>query len=148
MNLSTAESAIVARLQALITGATAPKIQSFPNNPAQYFARIHANGAILVRYQSSTFEEPRPNRKKVVAQMRTARWLVTMVHRHLNPGAGHGGIYATAQDVRQALTGYTVTGETRSSMMYPVRDGYTGYEDGVWYYEMEFEHTWPEDNTT
>jgi hypothetical protein len=148
MNILTAENAIVTRLKAVITGVTAPSIQAFPNNPQDFFKRLHGNGAILVRFASSTYTEPLRNRQKVILQDRTGRWLITIVHRNLSPTTGHTGLYTFLTSVRQALTGYTVTNQADSSMMYPVRDGYAGYEEGKWFYEIEFEHTWPEDNTT
>lgn len=148
MNILTIENDIVAKLQAEIT-TSGVTIESFPRDPQSKYPLYAKTAAILVRYQGSSYEEPVPNVKKTIVQNRSADWAITVLAKGLT---GHTGVYTYLQQVRQALTGYTVgtTNEATiaySSVMYPVRDAFVSEDAGTWEYEMIFRHQLEEVNS-
>jgi len=147
MNLLTAEQDIIARLTTVFKdidtpkNRSHPKIESFPRDPAQFYEALRPEGAILVRYESSIYEPPEPNRNKTIVQDRTASWIISIVHRGL---IDHDGVYAKMANVRTALTGYSLSDYAESTVLYPVSDRFVEEVGGVWHYEIVFQHTIPE----
>ena len=145
MNILTAENDIVLHLKADITTAGV-KIQSFPDNPADYLKRFAAVAAILARFNGDAFDDPEPNRNKKINQKRIVEWIFNVLSRGFKD---HTGAYTLIQQVRQSLTEYTVGTETGgatatallwSSMMWPVTTRFLDEENGIWIYEMTFRH--------
>ena len=149
MNLLDAENDIVAKLQADITDL---EIKCFQTDPRRDFKTLHPIGSVLVRYDSSDYEVPTPNRAQVITQQRTARWAIWVIFRGLitaNDKDEADGLYVRLDEVRESLTGYTVGTQSGSavadaSVMYPIRDQFIDEDDGIWFHEIVFEHTVPE----
>lgn len=151
MNPKTIEDDLVARLQAQITGASAPKIEAWNRNAFEY-VRKQRNGAILVRYARSNYQAPIPNRNKTIWQEREVRWNIAILKRALAEDT-YQDAYDTLQDVRQALVGYvpgTQTSNTiaNSTVLYIINDGFVGEKDGTFLWEMDFAHVLPESTAT
>lgn len=142
MNLLEAENAIVTRLETQIKASLssdfdAPKIQSFPQDPLSHFESISPNGEILVIFESLNPELPEPNREGVIVQQIAINWNVWIVHPNLT---SHTGVYSLMEDVKDALTGWTVTDWDDSTPMYMTNADFIDEQGGNWYYGMTFQH--------
>jgi len=140
MNLITVENDIIAKLIADISGV---KVESWPDNPADY-RLLHPGGALLIRYQGSTYPTPEPNSQKIVVQDRVSNWEISIMQQSLKDTKGQHGIYTLLESVRASLTGYTITGLADASIMYPTGDSFTREDAGMWLYSMAFAFTFPE----
>jgi len=143
MNLLTSETAIITRIG---TAVTALKVQAFPANVSDY-ELLAATGAVLVRYDGSTFEEPKATAIKKAAnvQLRRARWVLNIIYHSLSinghkDAAGTTGIYTYIEAVRGVLCGYTLPALTDSSPLYLLSESFVTQEAANWVYEMVFEH--------
>lgn len=149
MDLLDVENDIIDELEANITGI---EIKAFPADPNDIFKSLHPVGAVLLRYDSSDYTVPVPNRTKTISQVRTARWVIWILYKNLsghNENDESDGIYVRLKQVREALTGYTIGTQSGSavadaSVMYPVRDNFMDWQEGKWIHEIVFEHTVPE----
>lgn len=135
MDLQAAEDAIIAAIRD--TGAMATP---FPENPEAYVP-THAELMHLVRFDSDTFAEPVPNRKRVITQETRGEWIVVTVFRQLRD---HKGIYAHLEALREALTGYTLTDVAQATVLYPVRRNFLMEKSGQWFYQSVFAMSRPE----
>lgn len=124
------ESAILDRLKTQITGAP---VEAFPDKPDSY-ALKHPDGAVLVRYTGSRFDRREPT--DVVIQDQTVTIECVVLMRNLRHLGGHEGILPMLAAVRAALTGYQIPGTEK---IYPVREEFSDYQDGVWQYVVTFE---------
>jgi len=146
MDILAAEQNLKTKLEGAISGI---RIEAFPDDPKEY-ELLHKEGAILIRYDRSVYEgvpQEKPLREKKISQERRARWIFTIFYRNLfSHTKSTEGVYTYLENIREALTGYTIEGQahTNISMMYPISDGFVDYDEGVWEYEIVFEHTYPE----
>jgi len=142
MNLTTVENDIVTKLQTDITSNT-PEIRSWPDSPDEY-QLLHPHGAILVRYNGSTYSPPDPNSQKKIVQLRTVEWVMAIVQRSLKLTKGHQGIYGLIEEIRASLTGYTITGLSDASVLMPTGDSFTQESGGIWIFGAGYSFTFPE----
>jgi hypothetical protein len=145
MDILAAEKDIVSQLESSISNI---KILAYPDNPNIYNV-MGPNGAILVRYNRSDYDEPIDNavRKKREYQIRTAEWVITIIYRNLRSHTNDSdGVYTYIENVRTSLTGHTPNVSGRVSVMHPVKDGWIDRDETrkLWYYEIVFRHTYDE----
>lgn len=154
MNLLTAQNAIIARLKDQIkaedsTDFQAPKIDSFPRDPTQYFDSIHSNGEILIRFERFVSEQPEPNRSNYIVQNLSIEWSIWIVSRDLiNPTNKTKGAYYYIDKVKDALSGWTISlteGSTTttwndSTPIYFTNGEFVEESEGVWFYALTIEH--------
>ena len=139
MNLITVENDIVTRLNT-ISGITAV---SFPDDPAD-FQKTMEGGVLLVRYNGSNYEDPEPNNQPKVVQLRTLEWQVVILSKSYADSKKHQGAYTLIELVRAKLTGYTPTGFSDASIMFPLNDGFRSEEAGYHIYTANYAFTFPE----
>jgi len=142
MNLTTVENAIITQLGTVITDM---KIAAWPADVRDYLLS-HPNGAILVHYLGSTYAEPEPNNQPKIVHDRLSEWSIYISKKvlkqiDLNP---HQDVYTSIENVRTALTGYTIATLSDASVMWPTRDRLVYEEKGFWIYEMIFVFSYPE----
>jgi hypothetical protein len=131
-----AEKAIVQQLQAAFENVVI-EVLSFPADPEEFEPK-HPNGSVLVRFDGSTYGELEAT--DVVIQWRKMEWDIRILVRELGwnfGGVGDQGVgaYAVIETVRQALTGFIVTGFKPA---YPARDRFIGYREGYWGYSATY----------
>jgi hypothetical protein len=137
LDIATIETAIVSRLQAMVT---AIEIVHFPDNPKNY-RLTHRIGAALVVYRGSDYGRLVDTRS--IIQERKMEFDVTVLVRDLGwsvggpPGATSPGAYAILEAIRAALTGYQIPGARK---IYMVRDKFVerDTEGGLWIYLLSF----------
>ena len=142
MDLLAAENDIIAKLNA---GITEVKAQSYPNSQNEIFRLLDRNGAILVHYDGSVYEEPTARRTKKVIQRRAVQWSVILCSRGItgpNIETVRTAAYDILEKIRTTLTGYTVNSLSQSEVMRPVRDSIIAQDKdkGIWFYEFIFVH--------
>lgn len=125
MNILDTEEKIIDRLKEKITDL---RVEGYPDDPGTYSLK-HPNGAILVRYQDSTYTEPE---SFTVSQKQNAAFDITIITKNLRTNTG---AYAYLEAVKSALTGYRIPDLAR---LYPTRDGFILHDRGVWYYGITF----------
>jgi hypothetical protein len=133
IDIATIETAIVARLRAMVTSI---EIVHFPDNPKSY-RLTHRIGAALIVYRGSDYGQVVDTAS--IIQERKMEFDVTVMDRDLgwsvggNPGATSPGAYAILEAIRAALTGYQIPGARK---VYVVRDKFVerDSEGGVWIY--------------
>jgi hypothetical protein len=133
IDIATIETAIVTRLQAMVTSI---EIVHFPDNPENY-RLTHRIGAALIVYRGSEYG-PLEDTAAII-QERRMMFDVTVLVRDLGwsvggpPGATSPGAYAILEAIRAALTGYRVPGARKT---YMVREKFVkrDAEGGVWIY--------------
>lgn len=141
MDIQAAENDIVAKLTGDLSGV---KVESYPESPDSY-KLIHPNGAVLVRYSGSYFDDSVPNRNKETDQRRVLEWTISILSRNLHSHSNATyGIYVLIEAVRESLTGYTVNSLTQSTVLIPTRDQFITQAGGVWEHEIMFQHSIPE----
>ncbi|KGF30492.1 Gp37 family protein [Oligella urethralis] len=105
-------------------------VELFPEKPDEYRLN-HPNGAILVSYRSSKFEET--NDITYVVQPRRVVFTVSVLRRQLN---GNTGILDVLDAVRLALTGFK--GPNCRRKFYVLQEIYLGETAGIWQYSIDF----------
>jgi hypothetical protein len=133
IDIATIETAIVARLRALVTSI---EIAHFPDSPKNY-RLTHRIGAALVVYRGSEYGQVEDTAS--IIQQRKMEFDVTVLVRDLgwsvggSPGATSPGAYAILEAIRAALTGYQVPGARK---IYLVREKFVerDADGGVWMY--------------
>ncbi len=133
IDIATIESAIVARLQAMVTSI---EIVHFPDSPKNY-RLTHRIGAALVVYRGSEYEQVEDTGS--IIQERKMEFDLTVLVRDLgwsvggSPGATSPGAYAILEAIRAALTGYQIPGARK---IYMVREKFVERDPdgGVWMY--------------
>jgi Gp37 protein len=125
-----AETAIVAQLTQAISVV---EVLAFPSD-WETFEPKHQNGSLLVRYDGSTYGELEAS--DVVTQWRKMNWEMLILVRELGwlfGGEGDQGVgaYGLIEQVRQALTGFAITGFKPA---FPTKDQFIGYREGYWAY--------------
>jgi hypothetical protein len=133
IDIATIETAIVARLQALVSSI---EIVHFPDSPKNY-RLTHRIGAALVVYRGSEFGQV-PDTGSII-QERKMEFDLTVLVRDLgwsvggSPGATSPGAYAILEAIRAALTGYQIPGARKIQM---VREKFVERDPdgGVWMY--------------
>lgn len=141
MDLVAVENAIVTRLATLFGNTLA--VESYPENPVDY-SLLHPGGAVLVRYQNSSYETATPNGYKKLINLRTLNFAFTVIQKSLKPSKAHQGIYTVIESIRNSLSGYTPNSLTHASVMEPTGDTFSRQENGFWEYEISFKFTYPE----
>jgi hypothetical protein len=139
MDINAAEVKIVER----IIAETGAKAISFPEDPEMYVA-THAELIHLVRYESTTWSEPVPNRQGVIIQEAREEFVIISIFRHLTK---HGGMYEHLEALRLALTGYTIPDVDQATILFPVRRNILKENKGLWYYQSVFAMSHPEAET-
>lgn len=103
-------------------------IELMPNNPREYYL-THPNGAVLIGFQGSTFESPRPT--SAIIQRRELRVTLTIMSRDLH---NDFGAIALLDKLRVALVGFT---PPNCSPVFLQDEAYTGTDEtGIWVYEL------------
>lgn len=125
-----AEKAIVAQLGQAINVV---EVLAFPSDWETYEPK-HQSGSVLVRYDGSTYGDLES--ADVVVQWRKMNWEMLILVRELGwlfGGEGDQGVgaYGLIEQVRQALTGFIVTGFKPA---FPTKDQFIGYREGYWAY--------------
>ena len=136
--ISPIEDAIAARLKIRVPGIL---VQPYPDDPENY-SPSHAVGALLVRYASSEYSDPKDLGN--VVQERDLLFEITLALWSLRGRSGQGGLYSFLEGVRVALTGYTPPNCQRK--MVPVEDGFVNRSGGIkgqrlWQYAISFRTT-------
>jgi len=136
--ISPIEDAIIARLKSKVPGVL---VQQYPDDP-EAFAPAHPVGALLVRYASAAYSEPKA--LDVVVQERDVLFEVTLAMWSLRGKTGQGGLYSYLDGVRVALTGYTPPNCQRK--LTPTEDGFINRSSGLkgkrlWQYSISFNTT-------
>lgn len=126
MRIGEIEKAIIERLKAKIDNV---QIEGFPEKGTEY-PLLHHKGAILVVYAGANYSEPKTI--EAVVQERKMQFDLYVLLRNLR---FHEGAYEMLEKVRLALTGFRPKG---ASKMYPVREAFVDYENGIWYYVISF----------
>ncbi len=137
IDIDTIETAIVARLQAMVP---AIEIVHFPDNPKSY-RLTHRIGAALVVYRGSDYGRLVDTRS--IIQERKMEFDINVLVRDLGwavggpPAATSPGAYALLEAIRAALTGYQIPGARK---IYMVRDKFVDRDadGGVWTYLLSF----------
>ncbi len=134
IDIATIETAIVTRLQSMVTSI---EIVHFPDNPKNY-RLTHRIGAALVVYRGSDYGPVRGHRGR---SSRNEKWSSTSPCSSATwdgavggpPGATSPGAYAILEAIRAALTGYRVPGARK---IYMVREKFVerDTQGGVWIY--------------
>jgi len=145
MDILSAEQDLETKLETDISNIN---IESYPDDPAVYNC-MGPNGAILIRYSGSVYDEMELQaiRGKVISQVRTVEWIITILYRNLKAHTNlTSGIYTYLEAVRESLTGYTINSLSEAGVMYPARDGFVSRDPSkrLWEYEIIFRHTIPE----
>ena len=140
MDLLAAETAIIERLKTQIVSGlssnlSAPRVDSFPQDPRQHFENLSPTGEILVRFNDALGSDPDPNRNSVIVQNFIPNWSIWIVMPNL---VTHTGIYNWIEKVKDALTGWTITGWDDSTPLYCNNIGFIDEKGGNWFYEMNF----------
>ena len=140
MDILTAENAIVTRLEdqiksTLTSDLSAPKFESFPQDPETYLENINPQGAILVRLENGDATVPIPNRESVVVQDISTNWGIYIVHPQL---VTHTGVYEWMRKIKDALTGWAITELPESTPLYMTQFGFVEESGGIWMYQMIF----------
>jgi Gp37 protein len=125
-----AEKAIVGQLANAISVV---EVLAFPSDWETYEPK-HQNGSLLVRYDGSTYGDLEA--ADVVVQWRKMNWEMLILVRELGwlfGGEGDQGVgaYGLIEQVRQALTGFIITGFKPA---FPTKDQFIGYREGYWAY--------------
>ena len=137
IDIATIETAIVARLRAMVTSI---EIVHFPDSPKNY-RLTHRIGAALVVYRGSEYGQVEDTAS--IIQERKMEFDVTVLVRDLgwsvggSPGATSPGAYAILEAIRAALTGYQVPGARK---IYMVREKFVerDADGGVWMYLLDY----------
>lgn len=142
MDLLAAENDIIAKLTADITGIP---VKSYPNTQFEIYKIIQKDGAILVHYNGSNYDDAVPRRTKKVIQNRVVNWAIVLAYRGItgpNISTVRSTAYSYLEAIRASLTGYTVNSLDQSEVLRPVRDSIIGQDKdkGVWFYEIQFTH--------
>ncbi|OGG99641.1 MAG: hypothetical protein A2600_07535 [Candidatus Lambdaproteobacteria bacterium RIFOXYD1_FULL_56_27] len=131
------ENAIVSRLKTQLTGL---EVRSFPDKPEGFLVKGHL-GSVLVRYLGSSFLTGLELGPTSLGQIdglpgaRTFQFEVALVTRGLQD---HQGAYPLMEAVLESLTGYCPAG---ASEFLPIRDGYLGRDEGLWFFSIWFSTT-------
>jgi len=142
MDLLGAENDIISKLR---TDITAIPGKSYPNTQFEIYKIIQKDGAVLVHYNGSTYDEPTPKRSKKVIQKRYLQWAVILAYRGIT-GPNIETVRTAAYDyldaIRTSLTGYTVNSLDQSEVLRPVSDTIVAQDKdkGVWFYQLLFTH--------
>jgi len=142
MDLLGAENDIIAKLS---TDITEIPVQSYPNTQTEIYRILQKDGAALVHYNGSAYQNADGRRSKKVVQQRVAQWAVILAYRGItgpNKTTVRSSAYSYLEAIRQSLTGYTVNSLSQSEVMRPVRDSIIAQDKdkGVWFYQMIFQH--------
>lgn len=137
LDIESIESALVARLQANVSGI---EITHFPDEPESY-RMTHRVGSALVRYAGAKYGELLDT--AAIIQERRLEFEITIMMRDLGWGVGSApdgtspGAYAILESIRAALTGFIVPGCRK---MYPLRERFIerDRQGGVWVYTANF----------
>jgi len=142
MDLLGAENDIIAKLAADITSIP---VRTYPNTQFDIYKIIQKDGAILVHYNGSTYDDAIPKRSKKVIQNRVIQWAIVLAYRGItgpNIETVRTAAYDYLEAIRASLTGYTVNSMDYSEVLRPVRDSIIAQDKdkGIWFYELIFQH--------
>jgi hypothetical protein len=137
IDIETIENAIVAQLQAQVTGI---EIAHFPDEPEAY-RMTHRVGSALIRFGGAKYG-PLLDTSAII-QERRLEFGITIMMRDLGWGVGSApdgtspGAYAILEAIRAALTGFIVPGCRK---MYPLGEKFIerDRQGGVWIYLSTF----------
>lgn len=121
-----AEAALIGKLASLGLNLD---VSAYPEDPQKY-RLTHANGALLVKYAGSDYEDTGIAQR--LTQIQTVQFDIYVVTRNLKT---HTGAYAVIDAVIEGLGGQTITG----GMLSPVKDGFLYEDSGIWYHLIIFE---------
>lgn len=125
--IATIERLILYSLRAVITDRP---VEASPEDPRQYSdLPIGENGAVLVSYRGSIFEEDAP----MNCQARRVRFDVSIIVRDLRSGSG---AYPLIERIREALTGLVVF---EDAVLRCVSDGFLDVVDHLWLFTATYE---------
>lgn len=118
------ESAIEAKLKAALPEL---EVAQFPEKPEEY-QLLHPLGAVLVQYEGSAYGSNKVS-TGAVAQVRTARFAITVLLRNLR---GAAGCYEIMQRINTALHGLVIAGAISAVSL--VAEHFVSETEGVWCY--------------
>lgn len=142
MDLEAVENDIITRLKAQLNSPQ-PEIRSWPDNPRDYQV-LDPQGAVLVRYLASNYQDPEANDEKTLVQERRIEYAVDCAQKSLKRTKAHQGVYDLIEQVRQALSGYTPNSLADASIMWPGSDRWVQERGGIWLYTTTWVFTFPE----
>lgn len=125
--LAEAESAIITRIEAILTGFEVA-FAAFPGE-SDKLPKAGRRGLALIGYKRSRFRltSMMPATCEAIIEFELSFQLRDL--------RSHKGAYPILDAVRYAITGFIpLKGPSHKS--YPVTEGFTGFEDGVWNYSM------------
>ncbi len=127
--LAEIEAAIVQKLSATLA-SNGIRPQAFPENPRE-LGQPMPRGQILVGYKRSNFNLQ--SRQPITLQM-NAEFEVSLQVTNLRT---HSGAYPLLDAIRFALLGF-IPMAGPSAGMYPINEGFTDLDEGVWYYSQTY----------
>jgi hypothetical protein len=127
MNTEEIEETLVARAKDKVNDQL--HVEAFPDDPINY-KLLHAEGAVLVRYQGGPFGDPETY--NIIVQQRTINFDLQLFVKNLR---GHSGAYKYLDVLRKGFTGYRIEGLGKT---YVTNEALLFYkeDEGIWAYEM------------
>ena len=126
MNVLQIEEALLSKLQEELSELS---VEAFPDKPDDYDF-IHPVGAVLVKYDSSSFSDDYC--LAYTAQYRTLTFMVVSLTRNLRT---HCGCYDVLERIRNAILGLKLPGLEQVKQ---VDEQFSDETDGIWTYIQTF----------
>jgi hypothetical protein len=125
MAILTIENDIKSQLESAITDL---KVDTFPE--AGEYKLLHPKGAVLVAYESSSFNPP--DSIAIIQQLVNHTFTITLIIKGLRD---KNGAYSYIDLIISTLAGYEPTDCLK---MYPQRTRFFGEESGIYRYDIDF----------
>lgn len=102
-------------------------VELMPDDPSNYHL-AHPNGAILISYAGSKFDNPRPT--QAITQSRSIHIVLTVICRHLHHDEG---AIAVLDDLRLLLVGFH---PPNCNPCYLIDEQFDGVAHNIWQYQL------------
>ncbi|GAB4327275.1 MAG: hypothetical protein Kow0037_00710 [Calditrichia bacterium] len=124
------------RLQMLINRIKAyfpaHQVEGFPEEPSGY-RLMHANGALLVRYDGGDYDEPESF--TTLTQGGLQYYTISVVMRNLREKEKQSGLYRVLDNLRACINGFS---PQKGEKFYCIKEQFVEEENGIWVFESMF----------
>ena len=138
MDLRAVEKAITDRLRDEL--GSGYKVQAWPDDAAN-FTNLAVRGAVLVRFDTVSIDEPEKNRKGSILQESRQEWVLSIIHSSLTSQLGAYDLIAL---VRTAISGYELSDFPGSTKFAVTDAAFVRHDPGMWQYDLRIFATFPE----